>query len=414
MPDGSEPGVLLGHRVGVVQLAAQRRAQPAVDLRRASRGRARCRRSGRARTARWSSGRTAPRPRTTRRASSPGRRARARAARRRSRAPAPRAGSARRPRRAAAPELRRRPRAGSGPRRRTRAPARPGSCASVRPRRGRARAAARASARARILDAAVKLIAREGIDDVRIARIAMEAGVSPSLLHYHFASRDALLAEALEHSYELAGDDPHRPRRRARARRRRGCAAMIDQCLPAPGALRDDWMLWVELWLHAAPPARAAPDRRAALRAHARRGSARRSPTASRAASSRSPTRRGPIDRLLALIDGYGIRALIEDPAMPLERARAEIWAAVAAGARRRGLSRVIAAQRLALGAPSSAAARDRRASSPPRTATAPSRGRDRLARAERSRRADGCRACTSRRHRRRGPAAAGSRRRRG
>ena len=68
------------------------------------------------------------------------------------------------------------------------------------------RAAARASARARILDAAVQLIAREGIDDVRIARIAMQAGVSASLLHYHFASRDTLLAEALEHSYELAGD----------------------------------------------------------------------------------------------------------------------------------------------------------------------------------------------------------------
>ena len=68
------------------------------------------------------------------------------------------------------------------------------------------RVTGRASARARILDAAVKLIAREGINDVRIARIAMEAGVSASLLHYHFASRDALLAEALEHSYELAGD----------------------------------------------------------------------------------------------------------------------------------------------------------------------------------------------------------------
>ena len=67
------------------------------------------------------------------------------------------------------------------------------------------RAAARASARARILDAAVQLIAHEGINDVRIARIAMQAGVSASLLHYHFASRDSLLAEALEHSYELAG-----------------------------------------------------------------------------------------------------------------------------------------------------------------------------------------------------------------
>ena len=36
------------------------------------------------------------------------------------------------------------------------------------------------------------------------------------------------------------------------------------------------------------------------------------------------------IDRLLALIDGYGIRALCEDPEMPVERARAEIWAAIA------------------------------------------------------------------------------------
>src|SRR6478609_5940212 len=108
----------------------------------------------------------------------------------------------------------------------------------------------RASARSRILDAAVQLIAREGIDDVRIARIAMQAGVSASLLHYHFDSRDSLLAEALEHSYDLAGDirtsradEPaHAPDR---------LRWMIDQCLPQPGSLHDDWMLWVELWLHA-------------------------------------------------------------------------------------------------------------------------------------------------------------------
>ncbi len=192
------------------------------------------------------------------------------------------------------------------------------------------RAAARASARARILDAAVKLIAREGINDVRIARIAMEAGVSPSLLHYHFASRDALLAEALEHSYELAGtirigpDDEPLP---AAAR----LQAMIDQCLPAPGALRDDWLLWVELWLHAArrpelrPTAAKLYARMHAWFARDDRGGRRR------AASSPSPTRERTVDRLLALIDGYGIRALTDDPAMPIERARAEIWAAVAA-----------------------------------------------------------------------------------
>ena len=41
-----------------------------------------------------------------------------------------------------------------------------------------------------------------GIEDVRIARIATLAGVSPPLVHYHFATREALLAEALEHSFE--------------------------------------------------------------------------------------------------------------------------------------------------------------------------------------------------------------------
>ena len=192
-----------------------------------------------------------------------------------------------------------------------------------------ARAAARASARARILDAAVKLIAREGINDVRIARIAMEAGVSPSLLHYHFASRDALLAEALEHSYELAGtirigpDDEPAP---AAARLR----TMIDQCLPAPGALRDDWLLWVELWLHAARRPELRPT---AAKLYARMHEWFGETIAEGQASGEFHVTDAArtIDRLLALIDGYGIRALTDDPAMPIERAREEIWAAVAA-----------------------------------------------------------------------------------
>jgi AcrR family transcriptional regulator len=187
------------------------------------------------------------------------------------------------------------------------------------------RAAARASARARILDAAVKLIAREGIDDARIARIAMEAGVSPSLLHYHFASRDALLAEALEHSYELAGatrmgaDQPVASRLRE----------MIDQCLPLDEALRDDWLLWVELWLHAA---RRPELRETAARLYARMHAWFMEAIAEGVASGElTVAEPGRVtDRLLALIDGFGIRALSEDPAMPVERARAEIWAAVA------------------------------------------------------------------------------------
>ena len=62
-----------------------------------------------------------------------------------------------------------------------------------------------ADTRERILAAAVRRIASEGIDGVRIARIAMDAGVSSSLVHYHFDTREELLAQALAWSYEHVG-----------------------------------------------------------------------------------------------------------------------------------------------------------------------------------------------------------------
>ena len=110
----------------------------------------------------------------------------------------------------------------------------------------------RAGARDRILAAAVRRIASEGIDGVRIARIAMDAGVSTSLVHYHFDSREALLAEALDYSYTRAGDariSSGEPA--AGASHAERLPSMIGQCLPTTESLREDWVLWVELWLRA-------------------------------------------------------------------------------------------------------------------------------------------------------------------
>jgi AcrR family transcriptional regulator len=184
--------------------------------------------------------------------------------------------------------------------------------------------------RERLLDAAVRLIAREGIDNVRIARIAIEAGVSAGLVHYHFASRDALLEEALEHSYERAGDVRLATLDEGRATAPQRLAAMIDQCLPTDRSLHDDFVLWIELWLRSA--------RDPALRPVAARLYARLHEWFSEAIADgiaagdlRDCDVERMTDRLLALIDGYGIRVLTEDPRMPLERARAEIWAALVA-----------------------------------------------------------------------------------
>ena len=174
----------------------------------------------------------------------------------------------------------------------------------------------------------MRLIAREGIDNVRIARIATEAGVSAGLVHYHFASRDALLEEAIEHSYERAGDmrltaldDSADAAQRLRA--------MIDQCLPSDVPLREDWVLWVELWLRGARvPALRPVAARLYERLHAWFAEALADGVAD--GELRECDADEVADRLLALIDGYGIRVLIEDPRMPLERARGAIWDAVA------------------------------------------------------------------------------------
>lgn len=161
-------------------------------------------------------------------------------------------------------------------------------------------------ARERILAAAVERIAAEGIDEVRIARVAMDAGVSTSLVHYHFETREALLAEALEYSYERAGDTRI-------GEGEETLAAMVDQLLPYPGSLERDWILWVELWLRA-------------IRHPELRPTAKRLYDRMRAWLGEEMDERAA-DRLLALADGYGVRVLIG--AMDIEEARREIWAAL-------------------------------------------------------------------------------------
>ena len=186
-------------------------------------------------------------------------------------------------------------------------------------------AATERGARERILAAAVERIARDGIDEVRIARIAMDAGVSTSLVHYHFDTRDSLLEEALEYSYELAGDirlGPEGDVDEFGSVRR--LAAMIDQFLPYPGLLERDWILYVELWLRAVRHPEMRPT---AARLYARMHEWFAEAIATGMQRGELPTGADPdriANRILALADGYGVRALFGDLDVP--QARQEIW----------------------------------------------------------------------------------------
>ncbi|GAO80021.1 TetR/AcrR family transcriptional regulator [Sphingopyxis sp. C-1] len=54
------------------------------------------------------------------------------------------------------------------------------------------------STREKLIDAAFRAVARNGLADTNVKSIAAEAGVNPGLLHYHFASKDALIEAAIE------------------------------------------------------------------------------------------------------------------------------------------------------------------------------------------------------------------------
>jgi AcrR family transcriptional regulator len=193
--------------------------------------------------------------------------------------------------------------------------------------------AAERSARERILQAACELIAERGIGGARIAQIAKMAGVSTALVHYHFQTREVLLAETLDYAFDLASSVRLRPAGEngdgafgngdgdSAAKR---LADVVEQSLPSTDPGRREWQLWAELWLGAA--------RDPSLRPIAAQMYARyRTWIAAAIAEGIAAGEFAPVDAgdtadlAMALIDGLGLRVLLGDPSMSLDRARERI-----------------------------------------------------------------------------------------
>jgi AcrR family transcriptional regulator len=191
--------------------------------------------------------------------------------------------------------------------------------------------AAAQSAPERILEAACDLIAAEGIDEVRIARVAQRAGASTSLIHHYFSTREELLEQALIHSFEQAGDERFRSSPDAEETATEALARGIAQSLPFPGPQEREWVLWVELWLRAVRE----PDLRpVAARLYGRyrdwvAGLIRAGVESGEFRSDADPE--ALADIAMALLDGAGVRALIRDPAMEADSARALVAERLAA-----------------------------------------------------------------------------------
>ena len=99
--------------------------------------------------------------------------------------------------------------------------------------------------REEILSTTVQLLDRIGLAAIRVADVAAELGVSPSLVFYHFGTKDALVADAFAHAVdrdlrrldraEANGTDPvDRLRKVLR--------------FYGPTGAATGWRLWIDAW----------------------------------------------------------------------------------------------------------------------------------------------------------------------
>ncbi|MEV6025082.1 TetR/AcrR family transcriptional regulator [Streptomyces sp. NPDC052036] len=160
-----------------------------------------------------------------------------------------------------------------------------------------------------VLAAAMGMIAERGLEQLTMAALGREVGMSSGHLLYYFRSKDELLLQALEWSEGRLGAERARLlSRRAPARER--LDAYVD--LYVPDGHRDPhWTLWLEVWNRSQNADDDARDRQAAIE-----GAWHRDLVALLAEGvSRGEFR--PVDpdrfaaRLRALLDGFSIHVAI-------------------------------------------------------------------------------------------------------
>ncbi len=98
-----------------------------------------------------------------------------------------------------------------------------------------------------LLEAACRVIVREGAHGLRMASVAEEAGVSKALVHYYFSTRQVLLGSALvfaEKRWELAIADELADLASGRERLERALLATLD----VQSQFREQRALWNEVW----------------------------------------------------------------------------------------------------------------------------------------------------------------------
>ncbi|MFZ4721208.1 MAG: TetR/AcrR family transcriptional regulator, partial [Ilumatobacteraceae bacterium] len=100
--------------------------------------------------------------------------------------------------------------------------------------------------RAEILEVTCQVVIERGFAATRIADVAKKLGVSSSLIHYHFDSKEQLLAEAFAHYArkdvaEMEAEVEAAPNSVGQLDR------VVQNYVPE-GSNDMEWMLWIDGW----------------------------------------------------------------------------------------------------------------------------------------------------------------------
>ncbi|MET7569791.1 TetR/AcrR family transcriptional regulator [Streptomyces sp. NPDC005492] len=115
-----------------------------------------------------------------------------------------------------------------------------------------------------VLATAMRMIAERGLEQLTMAALGREVGMSSGHLLYYFHSKDELLLQTLEWSEGRLGAERGRFLTRSAASARERLDAYVD--LYVPDGHRDPhWTLWLEVWNRSQNADETARDRQAAI-----------------------------------------------------------------------------------------------------------------------------------------------------
>jgi AcrR family transcriptional regulator len=188
-----------------------------------------------------------------------------------------------------------------------------------------------AETRERILAGACATIAEVGLEKVRMWMVAQRAEVSTALLHYHFSNRETLFAEALRYSFDTSGRAVYEAEPPADRTWSWRLARIIEAMLPVDAELRQDSLLWQELWLRAA---RDPSSRELAVKLYADMHGWVVETIRGGLAAGEFAEADADVDTtaelIIALVDGYSVRLTLDDPLVDLSSTTTAIWSVVA------------------------------------------------------------------------------------